>query len=332
MPRSMQISQLVTTLSGLIGRESARLELKWLKQAGRSAGPLSTMLRRRIRGEPLQYILGTQPFGHLNILTRRPVLIPRPETEYWTLRLAQSITPSPQKPVHVLDLCTGSGCIPLLLCSTWTPGSTIAVGIDTSLEALRLARDNTLAYASVVPLELSHTPSHLAPHPNLAHAPLAATPSTTTTTTTTVPPTNTATPTKNVFVPMHADVRDTNTLSKLLSIWRPFDVITANPPYIPREQYDKLDRSVKDFEDQMALLGDPPGSPDRDGLTFYLDIARLVAQGHVLAKDGWLVLEVGDGQARAVEKIVHSVARIKDTVIWTDPWGCERVVVARNLD
>ncbi|KAH9176757.1 S-adenosyl-L-methionine-dependent methyltransferase [Lactarius sanguifluus] len=321
MPRSMQISQLVTTLSGLIGRESARLELKWLMQAGRSAGPLSTMLQRRIRGEPLQYILGTQPFGHLNIITRRPVLIPRPETEYWTLRLAQSITPSPQKPFHVLDLCTGSGCIPLLLCSTWTPGSTIAVGIDTSLEALRLARDNTLAYASV-----PHTLTLPTPH-------LAATPSTTTTTTTTtVPPTNTATPTKNIFVPMHADVRDTNTLSKLLSIWRPFDVITANPPYIPREQYDKLDRSVKDFEDQMALLGDPPGSPDRDGLTFYLDIARLVAQGHVLAKNGWLVLEVGDGQARAVEKIVHSVARIKDTVIWTDPWGCERVVVARNLD
>jgi len=127
-------------------------------------------------------------------------------------------------------------------------------------------------------------------------------------------------------------VRDTDTLTKLLSVWRPFDVITANPPYIPRDQYDKLDRSVKDFEDQMALLGDPPGSPDRDGLTFYLDIAHLVAQGHVLAQDGWLVLEVGDGQARAVEKIVHSVARIKNTVIWTDPWGRERVVVARNLD
>lgn len=58
MPRSMQISQLVTTLSGLIGRDSARLELKWLTQASRSAGPLSTMLWRRIRGEPLQYILG----------------------------------------------------------------------------------------------------------------------------------------------------------------------------------------------------------------------------------------------------------------------------------
>jgi release factor glutamine methyltransferase len=189
------------------------------------------------------------------------------------------------------------------------------------MEALRLAQDNALAYASVVSLTPSHPLSHPAPHPNLAHAPLANPPSSTT-----------AIPTKSAFVPLHADVRDTDTLTKLLSVWRPFDVITANPPYIPRDQYDKLDRSVKDFEDQMALLGDPPDSPDRDGLTFYLDIARLVAQNNVLAKDGWLVLEVGDGQARAVENIVHSVARIKNTVIWTDPWGRERVVVARNFD
>ena len=181
-------------------------------------------------------------------------------------------------------------------------------------------------------MALSHIHSNLAPHPNHAHAPLATTPSTTTTATATALPTNTAHPTKNVFVPLHADVRDTDKLTRLLSVWRPFDVITANPPYIPRDQYDKLDRSVKDFEDHMALLGDPPGSPDRNGLSFYLDIARLVAHGHVLAKDGWLVLEVGDGQARAVEEIVHSVARIKNIVIWTDPWGRERVVVARNLD
>ena len=227
----------------------------------------------------------------------------------------------------MLDLCTGTGCIPLLLCSTWSPGSTFAVGIDASIEALQLAQDNALAYASAVSLALSHTLPHLAPHPNLTHAnpPSSSTANA-------VPPTATAIPTKSVFVPLHADVRDTLTLTKLLSAWRPFDVITANPPYIPRDQYDKLDRSVKDFEDQMALLGDPPGSPDRGGLTFYLDIARLVAQGNVLAKDGWLVLEVGDGQARAVEKIVHSIARIKNTVIWTDPWGRERVVVARNLD
>lgn len=66
MPRSIHIAQLVTTLGGLIGRDNARLELKWLKQAIQSAKAtrvrpfpsLPTMLSRRVRGEPLQYILG----------------------------------------------------------------------------------------------------------------------------------------------------------------------------------------------------------------------------------------------------------------------------------
>jgi len=66
MPRSVRIAQLVTTLGSLIGRDSARLELNWLIQAiqatkrprARPFPSLSTMLSRRVRGEPLQYILG----------------------------------------------------------------------------------------------------------------------------------------------------------------------------------------------------------------------------------------------------------------------------------
>jgi release factor glutamine methyltransferase len=255
--------------------------------------------------------LGTQPFGPLDIITRPPVLIPRPETEYWTQRLALSITPSPDKPAHVLDLCTGSGCIPLLLCASWSPGSAFVLGIDTSIEALQLAQDNALAHASVVALA-SHDHSYFGHGPSDSAC-----------------PTPLANTTMNVFLPLRADVRDTPRLIQMLSPWRPFDVVTANPPYIPRDQYAKLDRSVKYFEDPGALLGDPPGVPDSHGLTFYWDIARLVSQGHVLSADGWLVLEVGDGQARAVENIVHTVARMKNTEIWTDQWGKERVVVAR---
>lgn len=217
----------------------------------------------------------------------------------------------------MLDLCTGTGCIPLLLCATWFPGSTTVVGIDASLEALQLAKDNALEHASVVDLASPHTESHLSrrtrrlSHPSSSSAPRSATPK------------------KNVFIPLHADVRDTPNLTETLSFWLPFDIITANPPYVPRNQYAILDKSVRDFEDPAALLGDPPGAPDTGGLTFYLDIARLVGQARVLATNGWLVLEVGDGQARDVEKILHTVARMKDTEIWTDQWGKERVVVAR---
>lgn len=245
-------------------------------------------------------------------------MIPRPETEFWSLRLADGITPSPQKPVHVLDLCTGSGCIPLLLCASWFPGSTFTLGIDTSLEALQLARDNASAHASVVALASPHPQTRSNERPNLGFGPSGSPCQT--------PLANAA---KNIFLPLHADVRDTPRLIQILSPWRPFDIITANPPYIPRDQYAKLDRSVRDFEDPVALLGDPPGAPDSQGLTFYRDIARLVSQGHVLGADGWLVLEVGDGQARAVENIVHTITRMKNTEIWTDQWGKERVVVAR---
>ncbi|TFY73655.1 hypothetical protein EWM64_g10357, partial [Hericium alpestre] len=97
MPRlasSHAMARLRQTLSAAIGHESAKQELKWMQQALSSPPPgparampdLASMVARRAHGEPLQYILGTQPFGPLHIRCRAPVLIPRPETEDWALR------------------------------------------------------------------------------------------------------------------------------------------------------------------------------------------------------------------------------------------------------
>lgn len=59
MPRS-HIQRLLNALASNIGRESAKQELKWIQQTGRT--DLEAMLRRRTMGEPLQYILGeSQP-------------------------------------------------------------------------------------------------------------------------------------------------------------------------------------------------------------------------------------------------------------------------------
>ncbi|KIP04200.1 hypothetical protein PHLGIDRAFT_15339 [Phlebiopsis gigantea 11061_1 CR5-6] len=138
-------SQLLSRLSTALGRESAKRELRWMMQALEDAprdDTLADMVARRAAGEPLQYILGTQPFGPLSLLTRAPVLIPRPETEDWTFRLSALLTPSPRKPVRLLDLCTGSGCIPLLLCRLWPPGAVRAYGVDIGTEAVQLATEN----------------------------------------------------------------------------------------------------------------------------------------------------------------------------------------------
>ena len=66
---------------------SAINELRWIKEHVRESSKpqdsqrkpqiLLKLCRRRARGEPLQYILGTQPFGELDIKCRPGVLIPR---------------------------------------------------------------------------------------------------------------------------------------------------------------------------------------------------------------------------------------------------------------
>ncbi len=74
-----------------------------------------------------------------------------------------------------------------------------------------------------------------------------------------------------------------------------FDLIVSNPPYIPTAEISALDPEVRDFDPKLALAG------GEDGLDFY----RLIAtEGRAFLKPhGKLMLEFGDGQAPALEKI-----------------------------
>ncbi|RPJ11358.1 MAG: peptide chain release factor N(5)-glutamine methyltransferase, partial [Deltaproteobacteria bacterium] len=71
-----------------------------------------------------------------------------------------------------------------------------------------------------------------------------------------------------------------------------FDLIVSNPPYIVRSEIERLDREVKDFEPTLALDG------GEDGLDFHRKI--LFESPMYLRQGGWLLLEVGQGQAEAV--------------------------------
>ncbi|TFY58139.1 hypothetical protein EVG20_g8272, partial [Dentipellis fragilis] len=247
MPRPSCTARLLKTLAAAIGHESAHMELKWMQQAVASADSarspavpdLSTMVARRTTGEPLQYILGTQPFGPLHLRCRPPVLIPRPETEDWALRLSEAVAPSPSQPVRALDLCTGSGCIPLLLCARWASGSVRAVAVDHSQAALQLASDN--AEACGVPVRLlegSNEDEDKDANVDEARGGNGNDGENT-----------------NTLTLLHADVLDPGRLLAKLP-FRRFDIVTANPPYITRAAYAALPPSVRDFEDRTALLGD----------------------------------------------------------------------------
>ena len=93
------------------------------------------MVRRRVRREPVAYILGRKGFRRIELLVDRRVLIPRPETEL-LVELALEATPT-----KVLDVGTGSGAIALAVADELEHARVTA--IDTSFNAVRVAKANT---------------------------------------------------------------------------------------------------------------------------------------------------------------------------------------------
>jgi release factor glutamine methyltransferase len=99
--------------------------------AGRRFGE---MVRRRLRREPVAYILGRKGFRHIELAVDRRVLIPRPETEL-LVELALELQLR-----TVLDVGTGSGAIALAVANE-LPGCEV-VAVDTSTEAIKVACAN----------------------------------------------------------------------------------------------------------------------------------------------------------------------------------------------
>ena len=95
-------------------------------------------------------------------------------------------------------------------------------------------------------------------------------------------------------------------------------IIVSNPPYIPTEQLGNLQREVRDFEPRIALDG---GS---DGLVFY---RRLLGEAlSLLQPNGWMVLEVGEGQAPRICKEIDGHESWSLHHVRQDDAGIDRVM------
>lgn len=106
---------------------------------------ISTALKRRFSGEPIQYILGKTEFMGLEFRVNRDVFIPRPETEILVeivIKIVHQCTSASVHQLRILDIGTGSGCIAISLAKFLTNASITAT--DISNEALKIAKQNAL--------------------------------------------------------------------------------------------------------------------------------------------------------------------------------------------
>jgi len=100
---------------------------------------LQQWLPRLATAEPVQYVIGEAWFDNTPFYVNNTVLIPRPETEelvHWVATVARQFGPG----VRILDIGTGSGCIPIAL-KKRLPAAAIWA-LDTSAAALQTARTN----------------------------------------------------------------------------------------------------------------------------------------------------------------------------------------------
>ena len=117
--------------------------------SGRSPGPdgfadrYEALVRRRERREPLAYITGLKEFWGLNFEVTPSVLIPRPETESLVETILEHFRDR-KEPLHIADLCTGSGCVAVAIAHELPAARVTAT--DISADALVVAARNVAAH------------------------------------------------------------------------------------------------------------------------------------------------------------------------------------------
>ncbi|MEO5948222.1 MAG: peptide chain release factor N(5)-glutamine methyltransferase [Chitinophagaceae bacterium] len=197
---------------------------------------------RLLKHEPVQYVLNEAWFGNMKFYVDKNVLIPRPETE----ELVEWVISNCRFPIDelkILDIGSGSGCIPISLkkrirkAEVWS--------CDISEGALTVAKKNTEDLGQEVNF-------------------------------------------------IHLDFLDQHSWTQLPK----FDIIVSNPPYIPENDKQTMQRNVLQYEPATALF-----VPNNDPLLFYKAIAAF-GKEH-LEKDGSIFMEIHESLGKEVTQLFH---------------------------
>ncbi|HOY56116.1 MAG TPA: peptide chain release factor N(5)-glutamine methyltransferase [bacterium] len=107
----------------------------------------NNLIQRRAKGEPIAYLVGHKEFYGLDFLVNKNVLIPRPETELLVEKVLEIIKNNPNKKYELIDVGTGSGCIPVAILKNIQKNKNNLrlpiCAVDISSQALRVAKKNS---------------------------------------------------------------------------------------------------------------------------------------------------------------------------------------------
>lgn len=229
------------------------------------------LVQRRASREPLAYILGEREFFSLCFEVSPAVLIPRPETEELVEHAINHLRRLNIESPRLLDVATGSGCIPIALLKN-LPGAR-AVAFDLSEDALTVARKNAAALAVSDRCEF-----------------------------------------------LQQDFR----LPWTTQVAGPFDLITANPPYVASAEWETLVPEVRDREPKTALV------PGESGFEAYAAI--LPQLNRRLTENGMAWIEIGMNQGQALLEMVANFCTDLSGRVHQDLSGRDRFLeIGRQL-
>ena len=110
----------------------------YLTVSKRTKKKYDNAIKRRIKKEPVAYIIGKKEFWSQNFKVTSSTLVPRPESE---LLIYNVIKHFKNKKINILDIGTGSGCILLAILKELQFSR--GIGIDVSAKAIKIAKENS---------------------------------------------------------------------------------------------------------------------------------------------------------------------------------------------
>lgn len=247
-------------------------------------------VERRCTGLPVAYITGEKDFWGLPFHVSPDVLIPKPDTELLVERSLAIIREKaaallPEQNLFILDPCTGSGCVAISILHTLEAENIrnlCCIAADISPAALAIARRNAQRLLS------TETQTRL----YIIEGDMRTLPETI------------------------ARFRESLSPSFLLTNILRFDLIAANPPYVPSTLTQEL---LKDGRNEPALA--------LDGGSDGLDFIRILTNNTctVLNRNGVLLSEVGEYHAKAASKLFET-AGFSDVRIHQDLASQDRLI------